>query len=201
MLVALLVAANIFNIAADISAMGSALSLVIGGLDHEHALIFAAASVLLQVFVPYRRYAPFLKFLTLALFAYVATAFSVRIPWGTALLAAVWPTPTFSSDYFMMIVAVLGTTISPYLFYWQAAQEVEEMNQAQAPPAVEGAAARRRRGDRPHHGRHRRRHGHLQPDRILHRDHHGRRAERQQRHRTSSRRSRPPRRSARSPAT
>jgi NRAMP (natural resistance-associated macrophage protein)-like metal ion transporter len=128
-LVALLVAANIFNIAADISAMGSALSLVIGGLDHEHALIFAAASVLLQVFVPYRRYAPILKFLTLALFAYVATAFSVHIPWGTALLAAVWPTPTFSSDYFMMIVAVLGTTISPYLFYWQAAQEVEEMNQ------------------------------------------------------------------------
>jgi NRAMP (natural resistance-associated macrophage protein)-like metal ion transporter len=128
-LVALLVAANTFNIAADIAAMGEALSLVVGGLKHEHALIFAAGSVLLQVFVPYRRYAPILKFLTLTLFVYVATAFTVRIPWGTALLAALWPTPTFNSDYFMMVVAVLGTTISPYLFFWQASQEVEELNQ------------------------------------------------------------------------
>src|SRR5215471_11235890 len=93
-LVFLLVAANIFNIAADIAAMAEALSLVIGGLNHEHALIFAATSTLLQVFVPYRRYAPVLKFLTLALFAYVATAFTVKIPWSTALLAAVWPKVT-----------------------------------------------------------------------------------------------------------
>jgi NRAMP (natural resistance-associated macrophage protein)-like metal ion transporter len=126
-LVFLLVAANTFNIAADISVMGEALSLVIGGLSHEHALIFAAASVLLQVFVPYRRYAPVLKFLTLTLFVYVITAFTVKIPWSTALLAAIWPKPTFNLDYFMMVVAVLGTTISPYLFFWQASQEVEEM--------------------------------------------------------------------------
>src|SRR5436190_9425657 len=91
LLVSLLVAANTFNIAADIAAMGEALSLVIGGLNHEHALIFAAASTLLQVFVPYRRYAPVLKFLTLTLFAYVATALTVKIPWSTALLAAIWP--------------------------------------------------------------------------------------------------------------
>src|SRR6202047_5281410 len=128
-LVFLLVAANTFNIAADIAAMGEALSLVIGGLSHEHALIFAAASVLLQVFVPYRRYAPVLKFMTLVLFLYVATAFTVNIPWGEALLAAVWPKPSIDPDYFLMLVAVLGTTISPYLFFWQAAQEVEEMNQ------------------------------------------------------------------------
>ncbi len=128
-LVFLLVAANTFNIAADIAAMGEALSLVIGGLNHEHALIFAAASTLLQVFVPYRRYAPVLKFMTLTLFAYVATAFTVKIPWGTALLAAIWPRPTINTDYFLMVVAVLGTTISPYLFFWQASQEVEEMNQ------------------------------------------------------------------------
>ena len=128
-LVFLLVAANTFNIAADIAAMAEALSLVIGGLNHEHALIFASASTLLQVFVPYRRYAPILKFLTLTLFAYVATAFTVKIPWSTALLATVWPKATISADYFLMVVAVLGTTISPYLFFWQASQEVEEMNQ------------------------------------------------------------------------
>src|SRR5882757_6960678 len=128
-LIFLLVAANTFNIAADIAAMGEALSLVIGGLNHEHALIFASASTLLQVFVPYRRYAPVLKFMTLTLFAYVATAFTVKIPWSTALLAAIWPTPTINADYFLMVVAVLGTTISPYLFFWQASQEVEEMNQ------------------------------------------------------------------------
>src|SRR6267154_3122304 len=81
-LVFLLVVANTFNIAADIAAMGESLSLVIGGLNHEHALIFASASTLLQVFVPYRRYSPLLKFLTLTLFAYVATAFTVSIPWS-----------------------------------------------------------------------------------------------------------------------
>lgn len=88
-LVALLVGANTFNIAADIAAMAESLSLVIGGLNHEHALIFAAASTLLQVFLPYRRYAPFIKVLTLSLFAYVATALTVKVPWSTALLAAV----------------------------------------------------------------------------------------------------------------
>src|SRR5258706_1814909 len=128
-LVLLLVVANTFNVAADIAAMGESLSLVIGGLNHEHALIFASTSTLLQVFVPYRRYAPVLKFLTLTLFAYVATALTVNIPWSTALLAAIWPKPIINTDYFLMVVAVLGTTISPYLFFWQASQEVEEMNQ------------------------------------------------------------------------
>jgi NRAMP (natural resistance-associated macrophage protein)-like metal ion transporter len=127
-LVSLLVAANTFNIAADIAAMAESLSLVIGGLNHEHALIFAASSTLLQVFLPYRRYAPVLKFLTLTLFAYVATAFTVQIPWTTALLSAVWPKASLTADYFLMVVAVLGTTISPYLFFWQASQEIEEMN-------------------------------------------------------------------------
>jgi NRAMP (natural resistance-associated macrophage protein)-like metal ion transporter len=128
-LIFLLVAANTFNIAADIAAMGESLSLVTGGLDHEHALIFAATSTLLQVFVPYRRYAPVLKFMTLTLFAYVVTALTVKIPWSTALLAAIWPEPNITADYFLMVVAVLGTTISPYLFFWQASQEVEEMHQ------------------------------------------------------------------------
>ena len=79
--------------------------------------------------MPYRRYAPVLKFLTLTLFAYVATALTVEIPWSTALLAAIWPRVTINADYLLMVVAVLGTTISPYLFFWQASQEVEEMNQ------------------------------------------------------------------------
>ncbi|NPU67507.1 divalent metal cation transporter [Bradyrhizobium sp. 83012] len=128
-LVALLVGANTFNIAADIAAMAESLSLVIGGLNHEHALIFAAASTLLQVFLPYRSYAPAMKVLTLSLFAYVATALMVKVPWSTALLAAVWPNLSTHADYLLTVVAVLGTTISPYLFFWQASQEVEEMNQ------------------------------------------------------------------------
>jgi NRAMP (natural resistance-associated macrophage protein)-like metal ion transporter len=131
-LVFLLVVANTFNIAADIAAMGESLSLVIGGLNHEHALIFASASTLLQVFIPYRRYSPLLKFLTLTLFAYVATAFTVSIPWSAALVAAIWPKPAINADYLLMVVAVLGTTISPYLFFWQASQEVEEMNQGKS---------------------------------------------------------------------
>src|SRR5215469_2767225 len=102
-LIFLLVAANTFNIAADIAAMAEALSLVIGGLNHEHALIFAATSTLLQVFVPYRRYAPVLKLLTLTLFAYVATAFTVEIPWRTALLASVWPRAHVDADYLLMV--------------------------------------------------------------------------------------------------
>jgi len=128
-LVSLLVLANTLNIAADLAAMGEALSLVIGGLQHEHALIFAAVSVLLQVFVRYRHYAPALKFLTLVLFLYVATAFTVHIPWGEAFARAVWPAAQINRDYLFMVVAVLGTTISPYLFFWQASQEVEEMEQ------------------------------------------------------------------------
>jgi len=78
--VCLLVVANTINIAADLAAMSEALYLVVGGLKHEHALIFAAPSVLLQVFVPYRQYAPILKFLTLVLFLYVAVAFTIEIP-------------------------------------------------------------------------------------------------------------------------
>ncbi len=138
-IVALLLAANIFNIAADMAAMGEALSLVVGGLNHEHALIFAAASVLLQVFVPYSRYAPVLKFATLILFVYVATAFTVKIPWGQALTAMVVPKISLNGDYLMMLVAVLGTTISPYLFFWQASQEVEEMHQGHETPALRDA--------------------------------------------------------------
>ena len=131
-LVSLLVVANIFNIAADIVAMGEALYLVIGGLKREHALIFAAGSVLLQVFVPYHRYAGFLKWLTLVLFCYVGVVLVVDIPWREVAFATFIPTFDATTDYLMMVVAVLGTTISPYLFFWQASQEVEEMARGRA---------------------------------------------------------------------
>jgi len=126
-LVSLLVVANVINIAADIAAMSEALYLVVGGLKHEHALIFAAVSVLLQVFVPYRRYAPILKWLTLVLFLYVGVIFTVKVPWKDVAIGTILPKIDLSSDYLALLVAVLGTTISPYLFFWQASQEVEEM--------------------------------------------------------------------------
>lgn len=127
-LLAMLLVANIINIAADIAAMGEALQLMIGGGQHGHSILFAIICVVLQVVVPYRRYAPFLKWLTLVLLAYVATIFSVRVPWGQALAATVLPQISFSFDYLLVVVAVLGTTISPYLFFWQASQEVEDMH-------------------------------------------------------------------------
>jgi Mn2+/Fe2+ NRAMP family transporter len=132
----LLVVANTINIAADLAAMGEALYLVIGGLKHEHALIFAALSVLLQVFVPYRRYAPILKFLTLVLFLYMAVAFTVEIPWRDVLVETVRPAVCLNYDYLLLVVAVLGTTISPYLFFWQASQEVEEMQRDRRRPRL-----------------------------------------------------------------
>ena len=128
-LVGLLVIANTINIAADIGAMGEALQLVVGGGQHFHSLVFGVVTVLLQVFVPYRRLAHILKWLTLTLFAYVAAVFVVDVPWGHVLHDLVVPKLQWRSDYWTMIVALLGTTISPYLFFWQASQEVEELRQ------------------------------------------------------------------------
>jgi len=128
-LVGLLVVANTINIAADIAAMGEALQLVAGGGQHFHSLVFGVVTVLLQVFVPYRRLAHVLKWLTLTLFAYVAAVFTVQVPWGRVLHDLVMPRFQWSGDYWMMVVALLGTTISPYLFFWQASQEVEELRQ------------------------------------------------------------------------
>ncbi len=125
-IVVLLLAANVINIAADIGAMGAALQLLIGGSPHLYAVGFGLLSLVLQVFIPFERYAPILKLLTLALFAYVATVFVVQVPWATALRATVLPPLSFKADYLVAMVAVFGTTISPYLFFWQATQEVVE---------------------------------------------------------------------------
>ncbi len=126
--VGLLVAANTLNIAADIAAMGAALQLVAGGSPHFHALGFGLLCIVLQVFVPYRRYAGYLKFLTLGVLVYVGAAFTVAVDWGEALARTVLPHLSADRETAMMVVAVFGTTISPYLFFWQAAQEVEERN-------------------------------------------------------------------------
>ena len=125
--VGLLVVANTINIAADIAAMGEALQLVIGGREHGHAVIFGVLSLLLQVFIPYQSYVRVLKWLTLSLLAYVAVAFSVRIDWPAAIRQSLAPDLSFNPDFVAVVVAVFGTTISPYLFFWQASQEVEEL--------------------------------------------------------------------------
>jgi NRAMP (natural resistance-associated macrophage protein)-like metal ion transporter len=126
LLVGLLVVANTINIAADLAAMGAALRLVIGGPALAYAIGFGVACLLAEVFVPYHNYVGYLKFLTLVLFVYVAVAFTVRVPWSKVAASMLVPHVTFDRNFLLMIVAVFGTTISPYLFFWQASQEAEE---------------------------------------------------------------------------
>jgi NRAMP (natural resistance-associated macrophage protein)-like metal ion transporter len=126
LIVGLLAAANTLNIAADLGAMGNALELIAGGPSQIYIVLFALVSLSLQIFIPFPRYAPFLKWLTLALLAYVGTVLVVDVPLEGLLAGALVPTLSRSGEYAAMFVAVLGTTISPYLFFWQASQEVEE---------------------------------------------------------------------------
>jgi NRAMP (natural resistance-associated macrophage protein)-like metal ion transporter len=125
--VVLLLIANTLNIAADVTAMGEAAQLVFGGSRHIFTFGLALVSLLLQVFVPYHRYVRFLKWLTLALFAYVAVAFTVEVPWGEVLHRTFLPEFKVDRDAATLVVAVFGTTISPYLFFWQSSEEVEEI--------------------------------------------------------------------------
>ena len=125
--VSLLLVANTINIAADVSAMGEALKLLIGGPGRLYAVGFGVLSLLLQVFIPYQRYVRILKWLTLALLAYVATVFVVHIPWQQVAVRGLLPHITWKPEYITTVVAVFGTTISPYLFFWQASQEVEDL--------------------------------------------------------------------------
>jgi NRAMP (natural resistance-associated macrophage protein)-like metal ion transporter len=126
LLVLLLFVANTVNIGADLSAMGAAVELLLGGGQMVAAILFALGSLLLQVFVPYHRYVHFLKWLTLSLFAYVGVLFSVAIDWRSVLQGAFWPRLEWTQATFTVVVAVFGTTISPYLFFWQSGEEVEE---------------------------------------------------------------------------
>ncbi len=130
-LVSLLVVANTINIAADIAAMADAARLLVGGPRPLFAIAFGALSIATQVYFSYESTVRILKWLTLALFAYVAVILVVSVPWHRAVVESLLPWAFFpasisSTEYASIIVAVLGTTISPYLFFWQASQEVED---------------------------------------------------------------------------
>jgi NRAMP (natural resistance-associated macrophage protein)-like metal ion transporter len=125
-IVALLLVANIINLGADLGAMGDALRLLIGGPAHLYVVLFAVACAALEIFSRYDRYVKVLKWLTLSLFAYVATVLVVQVPWGEVAYNTLVPGILWEHDYIVSVVAVLGTTISPYLFFWQASEEAED---------------------------------------------------------------------------
>jgi NRAMP (natural resistance-associated macrophage protein)-like metal ion transporter len=125
-LVGLLFIANTINIGADLAAMGAAARLVTSWDEHLLTVGFAVVSLGLQIFVPYHQYVRFLKWLTLALFAYVGIVFAVHIDWAETLARTVLPHITFDVATLTVVVALFGTTISPYLFFWQASEEVED---------------------------------------------------------------------------
>jgi len=125
-MVGLLLVANTLNIAADIAAMGDALRLVAGGPMLIYVVLFGIGCLAAEILIPYRSYSKYLKVLTLVLFAYVAAAFSIRIPWGDVLAATFIPQISWNRDFTLILVAIFGTTISPYMFFWQASLEVEE---------------------------------------------------------------------------
>jgi len=124
--VVLLLVANVINLGADLGAMGAALHLLLPGPEAIYTIGFAVLCTVLEVFVTYRRYASVLKWATISLFAYVGVVFASGVPWGQALSDTLLPHVTFDGAHAIAMVAVLGTTISPYLFFWQAGQEVEE---------------------------------------------------------------------------
>jgi NRAMP (natural resistance-associated macrophage protein)-like metal ion transporter len=126
-LVGLLCVANIFNLGADVAAMGAVTQLLAGGNPSFYSVAFGASSLLLLIFVPYRKYVKYLKWLTMSLLAYFATAFVVHVPWAKVLRATFIPSFQWSGTYCIALVAMLGTTISPYLFFWQTSQETEEL--------------------------------------------------------------------------
>jgi NRAMP (natural resistance-associated macrophage protein)-like metal ion transporter len=128
-LVSLLLIANTINLGADLGAMGAGLKLVAGGPALLYVALFGLLSVVLEIFVRYARYAEVLKWLTLTLLAYVGVALVVHVPWTTVALRAITPKLSLKADYLTMVVAVLGTTISPYLFFWQAGEEVDEIRE------------------------------------------------------------------------
>jgi len=141
--VLLLLIANTLNIAADVAAMGEVTELVTGFNRHLMTAFFVCTTLLLQVFVPYHRYVFYLKWLTLSLLAYAGVLFTVHVPWGQVALRSVWPHFTPNANAAAVVVGVFGTTISPYLFFWQASEEVEDMQgkQGTAPLLHDAPAA------------------------------------------------------------
>ena len=120
-------AANVFNLGADIGAMGASLALIVPANVNVLTVTFGIISLIAVLFIPYSTYARYLKWLTLSLFSYVGVVFLVHVSWPAVLRATLIPHVALNKEFLMAIVAVLGTTISPYLFFWQASQEVEEV--------------------------------------------------------------------------
>jgi NRAMP (natural resistance-associated macrophage protein)-like metal ion transporter len=141
-LVGFLLFANVINLGADIGAMGAAVNLLVGGPALLYCVLLATVSVLLQIFIPYQKYSVVLKWLTLSLFAYVGTVFVVEIDWAQAIRGTFIPNISLTPEYLRALVAVLGTTISPYLFFWQSAEEVEEMQSAPREKALKQTPGR-----------------------------------------------------------
>src|SRR4029079_8708794 len=125
-MVALLAIANVINIAADLAAMADATKLLIGGPVVAYIVVFGIGSVLAEIFLSYERYVTVLKWITLSLFAYVAVLFVINVPWGKALAGIFIPHITWTAAFLTTLVALFGTTISPYLFFWQASGEAED---------------------------------------------------------------------------
>src|SRR6202790_4713458 len=122
-LVGLLLIANTLNIAADIAAMGDALRLVVGGPVLLYIAVFGIGCLTAEILIPYHRYSRYLKTLTLVLFAYVATAFTIRIPWGEVAAATFLPQVSWNRDYMLMLVAIFGTTNMTYMLISEASLE------------------------------------------------------------------------------
>lgn len=123
----LLFAANAFNIGADLGAMAAGVKLLLPNLSTTFLVVtFSILMLGLQIFTPYTRYAKYLKWLALVLLSYILSAILAHLDWGTVLRHAFVPTLNFNKDQLLLVCAVLGTTISPYLFFWQTSQEVEE---------------------------------------------------------------------------
>ena len=131
-LVSLLLAANTINIGADLVAMADSAALLLGGPRHAYIVGLGLVCVVLQVYIAYARYVRVLKWLTLSLFAYVGVAFSVDLPWAQVIKETAIPVLSMSPEYLTTVVAILGTTISPYLFFWQASQECEDLHAVKA---------------------------------------------------------------------
>ncbi len=125
-LMLLLFVANTVNLGVDLAAMGEAARLVVGGSARVFTILFAVVSLLAVIYVPYKRYVGFLKWLTFSLFAYVGVVFTVKIDWAAVAAGALVPRFALSGESLTLIVAIFGTTISPYLFFWQSGQEVED---------------------------------------------------------------------------
>jgi NRAMP (natural resistance-associated macrophage protein)-like metal ion transporter len=128
-IVAMLLVANIINLGADLGAMGSVVNMLVGGPALLYAVFFGALSAALQIFTNYKSYVSILKWIAATLLAYVATALSIDIPWREVALRTLIPSLQFDTKYIVAIVAVLGTTISPYLFFWQSSQEAEDVRE------------------------------------------------------------------------